>query len=93
MATLQVSDKSQRKVDELVRNIEQYRETASKIEESVNHLSEIQREVRRLNRPVGHRVEDAEVALASYEKILADLKRFKLQLEELHRELSTYDIH
>lgn len=81
----QVSDKNQRKVDELVRNIEQYRETASQIERSVNHLTEIQREVRQLNRPVGHRVEDAETALASYEKILADLKKFKLQLEELHR--------
>ena len=41
--------------------------------------------MRQLNRPIGHRVEDAEVALASYEKILADLKKFKSQLEELHR--------
>ena len=44
----QVSDKNQRKVDELVKNIEQYRKTASQIEQSVNHLTEIQREVRRL---------------------------------------------
>ena len=49
----QVSDKSQRKVDELVKNIEQYRKTASQIEQSVNHLTEIQREVRQLlNRPI-----------------------------------------
>lgn len=41
------------RVDGLVRNIDHYRATASKIEESVSHLGRIQREVKQLNREGG----------------------------------------
>ena len=81
----QVSDATKKKVESLVKNIDHYRNTASKIEESVTHLNQIQREIKQLNKPIGHRVEDAEDVLGSYEKILADLKSFKQQLEDLHR--------
>ncbi len=85
----QVAEATARKVDELVRNIDKYRKTAAKIEDSVSHLGEIQREIKLLNRPIGHRVEDAEEVLKAYEKILSDLKKFKAQLEELHRTAGT----
>jgi len=78
-----------KRVEDLVKNIEHYRQTASKIEESVVQLGDIQREIKLLNKPIGHRVEDAEDVLASYEKILGDLKRFKGQLEDLHRTAGT----
>ncbi len=84
-----VAEAAGRKVDDLVKNIDRYRRTASRIEESVSHLGEIQREIKLLNRPIGHRVEDAEEVLRAYEKILADLKKFKDQLEELHRTAGT----
>ena len=80
-----VSGTIKKKVDELAANIEHFRKTATHIEKSVSHLGRIQREIKQLNRPIGHRVEDAEDVLASYEKILADLKSFKADLEELQR--------
>ena len=63
-----VSDTTKTKLVDLTRNIEQYRRTATKIEESVAHLSEIQREIRSLNRPIGYRVEDAEEVLKAHDE-------------------------
>ena len=80
-----VADSAKSKIDDLVQNIQHYRKTAQKIEQSVAHLSSIQQEIRQLNKPIGYRVEDAEDVLSAYEKILSDLKNFKSQLEELHR--------
>ena len=80
-----VADSAKIKIDDLVQNIQHYRKTAQKIEQSVAHLSTIQQEIRQLNKPIGYRVEDAEDVLSAYEKILTDLKDFKAQLEELHR--------
>ena len=85
----QVAETTNKKINELVKNIDHYRQTATKIEESVSHLSEIQKEIKMLNKPIGHRVEDAEDVLSSYEKILGDLKKFKQQLEDLHRTAGT----
>lgn len=80
-----ISDTTKSKMDDLVTNIQHYRKTAQKIEQSVAHLSCIQQEIRQLNKPIGYRVEDAEDVLTAYEKILADLKEFKTQLEDLHK--------
>ena len=80
-----VADSAKSKIEDLVRNIQHYRKTAQKIEQSVAHLSTIQQEIRQLNKPIGYRVEDAEDVLTAYEKILKDLKDFKAQLEELHK--------
>lgn len=81
----QTTEVTQKRVDSLIQNIEQYRKTAAKIEESVAHLTVIQSEIKMLNKPIGCRVEDAEDVLKSYEKILKDLREFKEQLEVLHR--------
>ena len=55
-----------------------YKLTAQKIEDSVAHLTEIQRQIRLLNKPIGYRVEDAEDVLEAYERILNNLKDFKV---------------
>ena len=84
-----VADTVQAKIENLVRNISVYKLTAQKIEDSVNHLTEIQRQIRLLNKPIGYRVEDAEDVLEAYEKILSNLKDFKIQMEDLQKTAGT----
>ena len=84
-----VADTVQAKIENLVRNISIYKLTAQKIEDSVNHLTEIQRQIRLLNKPIGYRVEDAEDVLDAYEKILSNLKDFKVQMEDLQKNAGT----
>ena len=50
-----VADSVQAKIDNLVKNIGIYKLTAKKIEDCVNHLTEIQRQIRMLNKPIGYR--------------------------------------
>ena len=80
-----VADTVNAKINNLVKNIDVYKMTAQKIENSVNHLTEIQRQIRLLNKPNGYRVEDAEDVLDAYGKILNNLKSFKSQIEDLQK--------
>ena len=84
-----VADTINAKISNLVRNIEIYKSTAQKIEDSVNHLTEIQTQIRLLNKPIGYRVEDAEDVLDAYGKILDNLKAFKVQMEDLQETAGT----
>merc|ERR1719507_695311 len=84
-----VTDTVNAKISSLVKNIEVYKSTAQKIENSVNHLTEIQRQIRLLNKPIGYRVEDAEDVLEAYGKILDNLKAFKIQMEDLQKTAGT----
>ena len=84
-----VADTISAKISNLVRNIEIYKSTAQKIEDSVNHLTEIQHQIRLLNKPIGYRVEDAEDVLEAYGKILDNLKQFKVQMEDLQKTAGT----
>ena len=84
-----VTDTVNAKIDNLVKNIHVYKNTAEKIEDSVNHLTEIQRQIRLLNKPIGYRVEDAEDVLEAYETILNNLKEFKVQMEDLQKTAGT----
>ena len=84
-----VTDTVNAKIDNLVKNIEVYKNTAQKIEDSVNHLTDIQRQIRLLNKPIGYRVEDAEDVLDAYETILNNLKEFKVQMEDLQKTAGT----
>ena len=85
----QIADTINAKISNLVRNIDIYRTTAQKIEDSVNHLTEIQTQIRLLNKPIGYRVEDAEDVLEAYGKILENLKAFKIQMEDLQKTAGT----
>ena len=84
-----IADTINAKISSLVRNIEIYKSTAQKIEDSVNHLTEIQTQIRLLNKPIGYRVEDAEDVLEAYGKILDNLKAFKIQMEDLQKTAGT----
>ena len=84
-----VTDTVNAKIDNLVKNIDVYKNTAQKIEDSVNHLTDIQRQIRLLNKPIGYRVEDAEDVLDAYETILNNLKEFKVQMEDLQKTAGT----
>jgi nesprin-1 len=53
--------------DALKDQIKNCREAAAKVEECVHFMSEIQKELKELNRPVGSKVEDVQGMLASYE--------------------------
>ncbi|XP_044734627.1 nesprin-1 [Chrysoperla carnea] len=63
--------------------IDQYREAAKKIAESVQFMAQIQNEIKDLNKPVGSKVEDVQGMLAAYEKILGELKANKAKLGDL----------
>lgn len=52
--------------DALKDQIRNCKEAAAKLEECVNFMSEIQKELKELNRPVGSKVEDVQGMLASY---------------------------
>jgi nesprin-1 len=53
---------------EALRNqIKNCKEAAAKVEECVNFMTGIQKELKELNRPVGSKVEDVQGMLASYE--------------------------
>ncbi|XP_043237695.1 nesprin-1-like isoform X2 [Amphibalanus amphitrite] len=54
-----------------------------KIASSVTYLTEIKKEIRALNRPLGSGVEDAQGILSSYEEVLQKLREFRSQLESL----------
>ena len=84
-----IADTVNAKIANLVKNISIYKSTAQKIEDSVNHLTEIQRQIRLLNKPIGYRVEDAEDVLEAYGKILENLKSFKAQMEDLQKTAGT----
>lgn len=53
--------------DVLNDQIKNCKEAAAKVEECVNFMSDIQKELKELNRPVGSKVEDVQGMLASYE--------------------------
>ncbi|KAJ9594434.1 hypothetical protein L9F63_014159, partial [Diploptera punctata] len=63
--------------------IKQYKLATARMEECVNVMSDIQKEMKELNRPVGSKVEDVQGMLHSYEKILAEMKANKLKLGDL----------
>ncbi|XP_068085330.1 muscle-specific protein 300 kDa [Anabrus simplex] len=69
--------------DSLKDQLKQYKEAAAKVAESVTFMTEIQKELKELNRPVGSKVEDVQGMLGAYEKILADLKANKLKLGDI----------
>ncbi|GLH12192.1 Nesprin-1, partial [Gryllus bimaculatus] len=69
--------------DALQGQLKQYKDAAAKISESVQFMTEIQKELKDLNRPISSKIEDVQGMLESYEKILADLKANKLKLGHL----------
>lgn len=67
----------------LKKSIAEAEEAAERVAEAVQFMSNIQKELHNLNKPIGPRVEDVECMLTAYEKILDDLKQNKEKLSDL----------
>ena len=67
----------------LQKSIDEAEEAAARVAEAVQFMTEIQRELQELNKPIGSKVEDVEGMLAAYEKILGELKDNKAKLSDL----------
>lgn len=68
--------------------VQQQREIAGKVEESIEFLNKIQNDVRALNKPVGFKPEDTQIMLNSYELLLAELRVYREKLEDLQHRTS-----
>lgn len=64
----------------LQKSIDEAEEMAAKVADAVQFMTDIQRELQELSKPIGSRVEDVEGMLDSYERILSDLKANKAKL-------------
>ncbi|XP_012253400.2 muscle-specific protein 300 kDa isoform X14 [Athalia rosae] len=64
-------------------SIAEAEEAAARVAEAVQFMTDIQRELQELNKPIGARAEDVEGMLATYERILGDLKANKAKLADL----------
>ncbi|XP_046474495.1 muscle-specific protein 300 kDa isoform X6 [Neodiprion pinetum] len=64
-------------------SIAEAEEAAARVAEAVQFMTDIQRELQELNKPIGSRAEDVEGMLATYERILGDLKANKAKLADL----------
>lgn len=63
-------------------NIQQQRETAARLAESLQFIQDIQNQLKELNKPIGSKVEDVQAILSEYERILGDLKANKAKLAD-----------
>lgn len=64
-------------------SIAEAEQAAARVAEAVQFMTEIQRELQELNKPIGSRAEDVEGMLSTYERILDDLKANKAKLADL----------
>ena len=68
--------------------VNQQREIATKVDESIEFLNKIQEDMRAMNKPIGFRPEDAQTTLNSYELLLAELRLYRDKMDELQRRTS-----
>ncbi|KAK2588097.1 hypothetical protein KPH14_004158 [Odynerus spinipes] len=71
------------RANNLQKKIDEAEEAAARVAEAVQFMTDIQKELQDLNKPVGARIEDVEGMLAAYERILDDLKTNKSKLSGL----------
>ncbi|XP_018338972.1 PREDICTED: nesprin-1 isoform X6 [Trachymyrmex septentrionalis] len=67
----------------LQKSIDEAEEAAARVAEAIQFMTDIQKELHDLNKPIGARVEDVEGMLAAYERILDNLKANKAKLSDL----------
>ncbi|XP_043492348.1 nesprin-1 [Polistes fuscatus] len=71
------------RANNLQKKIDEAEEAAARVAEAVQFMTDIQKELQDLNKPIGARIEDVEGMLAAYERILDDLKNNKSKLSGL----------
>ncbi|KAF3420921.1 hypothetical protein E2986_09204 [Frieseomelitta varia] len=76
----------------LQKSIDEAEESLARVAEAVQYMTDVQKELHELNKPIGARVEDVEAMLDSYERILNDLKANKAKLSDL-QSVNVADLH
>lgn len=76
----------------LQKSINEAEEAAARVAEAIQFMTDIQKELHELNKPIGARIEDVEGVLTAYEKILDDLKANKAKLFDL-QSTNVGDLH
>lgn len=76
----------------LQKNIDEAEESLARVAEAVQYMTDVQKELHELNKPIGSRVEDVEAMLDAYERILNDLKANKAKLSDLGS-VNVADLH
>ncbi|XP_020291842.1 nesprin-1 isoform X3 [Pseudomyrmex gracilis] len=76
----------------LQKSIDEAEEAAARVAEAIQFMTDIQKELQDLNKPIGSRVEDVEGMLTAYERILDDLKANKAKLSDL-QSANVGDLH
>nr|XP_033322974.1 nesprin-1 [Megalopta genalis] len=76
----------------LRKNIDEAEESLARVAEAVRYMTDVQKELHELNKPIGSKVEDVEAMLDAYERILNDLKANKAKLSDLGS-VNVADLH
>nr|XP_034172930.1 nesprin-1 isoform X14 [Osmia lignaria] len=76
----------------LQKSIDEAEESLARVAEAVQYMTDVQKELHELNKPIGSRVEDVEAMLDAYERILNDLKGNKAKLSDL-QSVNVADLH
>ncbi|XP_076667923.1 muscle-specific protein 300 kDa isoform X16 [Andrena cerasifolii] len=76
----------------LQKNIDEAEESLARVAEAVQYMTDVQKELHELNKPIGSRVEDVEAMLDAYERILNDLTANKAKLSDLGS-VNVADLH
>ncbi|XP_071567068.1 muscle-specific protein 300 kDa isoform X8 [Temnothorax nylanderi] len=76
----------------LQKSIDEAEQAAARVAEAIQFMTDIQKELHDLNKPIGARVEDVEGMLTAYERILDDLKANKAKLSDL-QSANVGDLH
>ncbi|XP_076280585.1 muscle-specific protein 300 kDa [Lasioglossum baleicum] len=76
----------------LQKNINEAEESLARVAEAVQYMTDVQKELHELNKPIGSRVEDVEAMLDAYERILNDLTANKAKLSDLGS-VNVADLH
>lgn len=87
-----VADIINERASSLEKSIAEAEEAAARVAEAVQFMTDIQRELQDLNKPIGSRVEDVEGMLDAYERILRHLKDNKTKLSDL-QSANVGDLH
>ncbi|XP_017768073.1 PREDICTED: nesprin-1 [Nicrophorus vespilloides] len=78
-----IADLIMDRTNALKQNINQQKEAANRIAESVQFMQDIQNELKELSKPIGSKVDDVHHILSTYERILKDLKANKAKLSDV----------
>ncbi|KZC10894.1 Nesprin-1 [Dufourea novaeangliae] len=76
----------------LQKSIDEAEESLARVAEAVQYMTDVQKELHELNKPIGSRVEDVEAMLDAYERILNDLTANKAKLSDLGS-VNVADLH